>query len=193
MLFVCHSKILHKHCFQFLLGVKMAPRDTENNAYAKFWRDKQRALWYVVVFLEWSIHAFARRLLALSARLCSSPPKALLACANDPAGYLANCVFDVLLAVAVFVAKAPRSPPLLIIMIIFPKLSCLQALRVWRTEPWPLNPHWQNNMFDCRPSPLAPPFLLSPELFNQTKLLYGFSIERKKCDDDELQSSVKAC
>ena len=33
----------------------MAPRDTENNAYAKFWDDKQRALWYVMVFLEWSI------------------------------------------------------------------------------------------------------------------------------------------
>ena len=28
----------------------MAPRETENNAYAKFWGDKQRALWYVVVF-----------------------------------------------------------------------------------------------------------------------------------------------
>ena len=34
----------------------MAPRDTENNAYAKFWGDKQRALWYVMVFLEWSIN-----------------------------------------------------------------------------------------------------------------------------------------
>ena len=50
MLFVCHPKILHKHCFQFLLGVKMARRETENNAYAKFWGDKQRALWYVMVF-----------------------------------------------------------------------------------------------------------------------------------------------
>ena len=51
MLFVCHPKILHiKHCFQFLLEVKMGPRETENNAYAKFWGDKQRALWYVVVF-----------------------------------------------------------------------------------------------------------------------------------------------
>ena len=50
MLFVCHPKILHKHCFQFLLGVKMAPRETENNAYAKFWGDKQRALWHVMVF-----------------------------------------------------------------------------------------------------------------------------------------------
>ena len=33
----------------------MAPRKTENNAYAKFWGEKQRALWYVMVFLEWSI------------------------------------------------------------------------------------------------------------------------------------------
>ena len=30
----------------------MAPRETENNAYAKFWADKQRALWYVMVFSE---------------------------------------------------------------------------------------------------------------------------------------------
>ena len=27
---------LHKHCLQFLLSVKMAPRETEDNAYAKF-------------------------------------------------------------------------------------------------------------------------------------------------------------
>ena len=33
----------------------MALRETENNAYAKFLGDKQRALWYVMVFLEWSI------------------------------------------------------------------------------------------------------------------------------------------
>ena len=51
MFFVCHPKILHiKHCFLFLLGVKMVPRETENNAYAKYWGDKQRALWYVMVF-----------------------------------------------------------------------------------------------------------------------------------------------
>ena len=55
MLFVCRPKILHKLCLQFLLGVKIAPRETENNAYAKFWGDKQRTLWYVMVFLEWSI------------------------------------------------------------------------------------------------------------------------------------------
>ena len=36
----------------------MAPRETENNAYAKLWSDKQRALWYVIVFLEWLIVRF---------------------------------------------------------------------------------------------------------------------------------------
>ena len=48
--FFCHPKILHKHCLQFLLGVKMALTEIENNAYAKFWGDKHRALWYVMVF-----------------------------------------------------------------------------------------------------------------------------------------------
>ena len=37
----------------------MAPIETENNAYAKFCGDKQRALWYVMVFLEWSITVYA--------------------------------------------------------------------------------------------------------------------------------------
>ena len=50
MLFVCHPKILDNHCLQFLFGVKMAPRETGNNAYSKFWDDKHRALWYVMVF-----------------------------------------------------------------------------------------------------------------------------------------------
>ena len=50
MLFVYHSKTLHKHFLQFLLGVKIPLRETENNAYAKYWGDKQRALWYVLVF-----------------------------------------------------------------------------------------------------------------------------------------------
>ena len=50
MLFVSHPEILHKDCLQFLSGVKMAPRETENNASAKFWDDKQRVLWYVMVF-----------------------------------------------------------------------------------------------------------------------------------------------
>ena len=50
MLFVCHPKIFHKQCLQFLLEVKMTPRETKNNVYAKFWGDKQRVLWYVMVF-----------------------------------------------------------------------------------------------------------------------------------------------
>ena len=36
----------------------MAPRETENNAYVKFWGNKQRTLWYVMVFsgvVNWSI------------------------------------------------------------------------------------------------------------------------------------------
>ena len=40
----------NKHCFQFLLGPFELPRETEDNAYAKFWGDKQKALWYVMVF-----------------------------------------------------------------------------------------------------------------------------------------------
>ena len=28
----------------------MAPRETDNNGYAKFWGGKQRVLWYVMVF-----------------------------------------------------------------------------------------------------------------------------------------------
>ena len=29
-------QIFHKHCFQFLLGLTMVPRENKNNAYAKF-------------------------------------------------------------------------------------------------------------------------------------------------------------
>ena len=28
--------ILHNHCFSFLFGITVVPRETENNAYAKF-------------------------------------------------------------------------------------------------------------------------------------------------------------
>ena len=52
MLFVCHHKILRKHCTLFLLGVKTATRETENNVYAKFCGNKQRALWYIMVFFN---------------------------------------------------------------------------------------------------------------------------------------------
>ena len=55
MLFVWHPKILHKHCLKFLLGVKMAPRETENNAFAELGvtnKEHYGMLWY---FLERSI------------------------------------------------------------------------------------------------------------------------------------------
>ena len=40
----------------------MAPRETANNAYAKFWDDKQKVLWCVVVFsgvVNWRGFRFA--------------------------------------------------------------------------------------------------------------------------------------
>ena len=39
----------------------MAPRETENNAYAKFGGDEQRTLWYVMVFsgvVNWKLFMF---------------------------------------------------------------------------------------------------------------------------------------
>ena len=47
MLFVCHPKISHKHCLQFLLGVKIM--------VSKLFEVKIMELWYVIVFLQWSI------------------------------------------------------------------------------------------------------------------------------------------
>ena len=40
----------------------MAPRETENNAYANFWRDKQRALWYAMVFYGVVNRSFRNRM-----------------------------------------------------------------------------------------------------------------------------------
>ena len=60
ILFVGHSaKILHKHCLQFLVGVKWPQEKLKNSAYAKFFgmTNKQYygMLWY---FLDWSIGEF---------------------------------------------------------------------------------------------------------------------------------------
>ena len=58
MLFVFYHKILHEHCFQFLLGPLQLRRETEDNAYVKSWGDKQRALWYVMVVfvvVNWTV------------------------------------------------------------------------------------------------------------------------------------------
>ena len=47
--FVCPSKILHKHCFYFLLRLTMVPRGTGSSAYTKFRTDNERVLWYLQV------------------------------------------------------------------------------------------------------------------------------------------------
>ena len=71
----------HNACSLFLLGVKMGRRETENNVYAKFWGDKQRALWYVsMVFLEWSIllhdsHALGKKLHSFHDSIVSQFPE----------------------------------------------------------------------------------------------------------------------
>ena len=49
MLFVCHPKIFISIVFSFSWELEW-PRETENTAYAKCWGDKERALWYVMVF-----------------------------------------------------------------------------------------------------------------------------------------------
>ena len=50
-------QILRKHCFQFLLGLTMVPRENKNNAYSKLGGGggvggEQRVLWY---FPKWLI------------------------------------------------------------------------------------------------------------------------------------------
>ena len=48
----------------------MAPRETENNVYAKFWGDKQRELWYVLVFSvlhgQWLVFPYEISLISFS-------------------------------------------------------------------------------------------------------------------------------
>ena len=43
MLFFVSPKfpLRNKHCFQFLLGLTITPRETENHADAKFWTDNK--------------------------------------------------------------------------------------------------------------------------------------------------------
>ena len=58
----------------------MAPRETENNAYAKFWGDKERALWYVMVFsgvVNWRACSQAKTTLKQDARGTTENARAL--------------------------------------------------------------------------------------------------------------------
>ena len=53
--------ILHKHCFQFLLGLKMAPRENKNNAYAKLGGQTKSIMvfselayiYYIMTAIQW--------------------------------------------------------------------------------------------------------------------------------------------
>ena len=51
--FACASKSLHKYCFYFHLGLTMVQRETGNNAYAKFWRDKQKGIMVFLILANW--------------------------------------------------------------------------------------------------------------------------------------------
>ena len=42
--------VIPHFCLSIALGAILLLRETEDNAYAKFGGDKQRALWYVTVF-----------------------------------------------------------------------------------------------------------------------------------------------
>ena len=42
---VCSPKFCITLCFSFLLGITAVPREIENNAYTKYWGDKQGAFW----------------------------------------------------------------------------------------------------------------------------------------------------
>ena len=53
ILFVCPSKLLRKHCFQFLLGLVMVPRENKHNAYGKFLEAQNKSF---MVFLILSIY-----------------------------------------------------------------------------------------------------------------------------------------
>ena len=53
ILFVCPSKLLHKHCFQFLLGLIMVPRENKHNAYEKFLEGQNKSF---MVFLIFSVY-----------------------------------------------------------------------------------------------------------------------------------------
>ena len=44
MCLIYPPEILHKHCFQFLLGIIFVPREIKDNSYANF-GSKQGALW----------------------------------------------------------------------------------------------------------------------------------------------------
>ena len=53
-----YSKILHKHCFYFLLRLLCVPCENKNNAYAKFWRTNKE---YFGIFESCLWHKMSNR------------------------------------------------------------------------------------------------------------------------------------
>ena len=55
-------KILHNHCFQFLLGITVVLREIQNNGYAKFWGVKKLVhyglceVWWIGHAPIWHVH-----------------------------------------------------------------------------------------------------------------------------------------
>ena len=79
----------------------MAPRETENNAYAKFSSDQQRVLWYVMIFsvvvnLQYTdTHTHLSRITKQSARLQKNLNASWLRCIRlESHSGNANLVFE---------------------------------------------------------------------------------------------------
>ena len=67
----------------------MAPRETEDNAYAKFWGDKQRALYYVILFSVVVNRSCLRRRLGQSKQIrvtCFNPLSVSVVSSFTPLG-----------------------------------------------------------------------------------------------------------
>ena len=64
----------------------MAPRETENNAYAKFWGDKKGVLWYVMVFSGVVNRAFSHDVTAATLVFQNNKTAAMLVFQTNPVG-----------------------------------------------------------------------------------------------------------
>ena len=53
---------LHNHCFQFLLGITIVPREIEGNGYAKLWGETRCIMVYVKMVSKLATIKFCRKL-----------------------------------------------------------------------------------------------------------------------------------
>ena len=73
-----YPKILHKHCFQFLLGFTMIPRENKNKAYSKFGGTNKESYfpkWPIVrsFYLDYVTQAFGPEIASLERASLSVP------------------------------------------------------------------------------------------------------------------------